>query len=68
LRFGTSAGTARGLDEADFAAIGRFISEVLQALAAGDTAASADTQAQVLAGVAELTDAHPIYPVRSVVV
>jgi len=58
LRFGTSAGTARGLDEADFAAIGRFISEVLH----GDTAASADTQARVLAGVAELTDAHPIYP------
>lgn len=62
LRFGTSAGTARGLDPSDFTAIGQFISEILHALAAGDAAAIASTQARIRAAVTDLTDRHPVYP------
>jgi len=64
MRFGTSAGTARGLDQADFAAIGGFIGETLLALAGGDATALANTQARVRVAVTELTAAHPIYPGR----
>ena len=62
LRFGASAGTARGLTEADFAMVGRLISEVLQALAADDDRALAQVQTRVRAEVTNLTARYEIYP------
>ena len=58
LRFGTSAGTARGLDAAAFAQVGRWIADVLEALAAGDATTVAE---RVRREVDDLVAQHPIY-------
>jgi glycine hydroxymethyltransferase len=55
LRLSSNAGTARGFDAADFAAIARWIVEVLRAPA--DEARLAGVKAEVLA----LCRCHPIY-------
>ncbi len=59
LRFGSSAGTARGLDNAAFTQIGHWIADVLDALAAGDPSA---TTSRVHREVGDLVSLHPIYP------
>lgn len=58
LRFGTSAGTARGLGVDEFTRVGHWIADVLDALSAGDAAATA---ARIEGEVAALTAAHPVY-------
>ena len=58
LRFGTSAGTARGLNAAAFAQVGRWIADVLEALAAGHATTVAD---RVRREVDDLVAQHPIY-------
>ena len=61
LRFGTSAGTARGLDTAAFAQIGRWIADVLEALTAGNATMTAE---RVHGEVNDLVAQHPIYQDR----
>ena len=58
LRFGTSAGTARGLNAAAFAQVGRWIADVLEALAAGHATTVAE---RVRREVDDLVAQHPIY-------
>ena len=58
LRFGTSAGTARGLDAAAFASVGRCIADVLEALSAGDPISV--TQ-RVRREVSDLIADYPMY-------
>ncbi|MCP3939175.1 MAG: serine hydroxymethyltransferase [Actinomycetia bacterium] len=58
LRFGSSAGTARGLDQDIFTQIGHWIADVLEALGAGDPGSVAT---RVRDEVAELVSHHPIY-------
>ena len=59
LRFGTSAGTTRGLDTDDFARIGAWIAGIVRALAQG----SADAEIlQTRQSVAELVARCPFYP------
>jgi len=62
MRFGTSAGTARGLNTDDFATVGRLIGDVLHALGSEDVARIAETGEHVRSAVADITNAHPIYP------
>ncbi|HHC09308.1 MAG TPA: serine hydroxymethyltransferase [Actinobacteria bacterium] len=57
IRLGTSAGTTRGLGEAEFRRVGELVAEVLAAAAAGR-----EVPRRVPAAVAELCDAFPIYP------
>jgi glycine hydroxymethyltransferase len=59
LRFGTSAGTARGMGEADFVAVADLVADVLRALVSGDADA---TVARARTTVAELVAPYPIYP------
>ncbi len=61
IRLGTSAGTTRGFDEADFAAIGEMILKVLLAMRANGGAGDPRTEAEVRARVLSLCKAHPIY-------
>ena len=58
LRLGVAAGTTRGFNEEEFATIGQWIADVIDAEAKGDGAAAA---ARVGAEVAKLCEAHPIY-------
>ncbi|MFQ5556732.1 MAG: serine hydroxymethyltransferase, partial [Acidimicrobiales bacterium] len=58
LRFGASAGTARGLDAEDFSLIGHLVADVLGDLAEGDPAATIDRSRRAVAG---LVERHPIY-------
>ena len=59
IRVGSPAGTTRGFGEAEFAQIGRWIGEVVDALASGgDTSA---VEARVKGEVMELTARFPIY-------
>ena len=57
LRFGVSALTTRGLDEAELRTIGGWIATALKSMAAG----SEEGLAEIRAGVAELCHRHPIY-------
>lgn len=59
LRFGTSAGTARGLRTGDFRAIGGWIADILHAMTAG---APESVQARVSNDVSRLVEQYPIYP------
>ena len=61
VRLGTSAGTTRGFGEAEFARIGALVLKVVDALAASGAEGDAKVEAEVLAEVRKLTDAHPIY-------
>jgi glycine hydroxymethyltransferase len=58
LRFGSSAGTARGFREDHFTRIGHMIGDVLLALAGR----AADTSAAIRAEVSDMCATHPIYP------
>lgn len=58
LRFGSSAGTARGFREEHFTRIGHMISDVLLALAGR----LPDTGTAIRSEVGELCAAYPIYP------
>lgn len=59
LRFGSSAGTARGLGADDFAQIGHWIADVLTALEDGD---ADPVVARIHTEVSELVGGYPIYP------
>ena len=61
VRLGTSAGTTRGFGAAEFAEVGELVLRVVDALAASGGAGDAAVEAEVLARVRALTDAHPIY-------
>lgn len=58
LRFGSSAGTARGFRAEHFTRIGQMMGDVLLAMAGR----GADTSAAVRSEVSELCAAYPIYP------
>ncbi|WOR13820.1 serine hydroxymethyltransferase [Hyphomonas sp. FCG-A18] len=58
IRVGSPAGTTRGFKEAEFTQIGKWIGEVVDALAKGDSTATED---KVRAEVRELTARFPIY-------
>jgi glycine hydroxymethyltransferase len=58
IRLGTPAGTTRGFGVAEFREIGHLISDVLDGLAAGDSAAA---EQRVKARVGELCARFPIY-------
>ncbi|MCB1311295.1 MAG: serine hydroxymethyltransferase [Sedimentitalea sp.] len=60
VRLGTSAGTTRGFDAADFRKVGALILQVIDALAANPDGDAA-VEAAVLADVRALCAAHPIY-------
>lgn len=61
LRIGSPAGTTRGFGEAEFAQIGRWMAEVLDALAA-NPAGDTEVERRVGAEVKALTARFPIYP------
>ena len=61
VRLGTSAGTTRGFGEAEFARVGELVLRVVDALAGKGADGDAAVEAEVLAEVRKLTDAHPIY-------
>jgi len=58
LRFGASAGTARGMGEDDFSLIGRLAADVLLAMASGDVD---ETVRDARSIVTELVARYPIY-------
>ncbi|MEQ8301715.1 MAG: serine hydroxymethyltransferase [Hyphomonas sp.] len=58
IRVGSPAGTTRGFREAEFTQIGNWISEVVDAVAAGESASAED---KVRAEVQALTAQFPIY-------
>ncbi len=58
IRLGTPAGTTRGFGVEEFRAIGHMISDVLDGLAAGDSAAA---EREVAARVTDLCRRFPIY-------
>ena len=60
VRLGTSAGTTRGFDVADFRKVGDLVLRVINALAANPEG-DAVVEAQVLTEVRALCAAHPIY-------
>jgi glycine hydroxymethyltransferase len=59
LRVGTPAGTTRGFGPAEFRQVGKWIGEVLDAVATGED--SAAVEKKVRAEVVELTRRFPIY-------
>lgn len=59
LRFGSSAGTARGFGTIEFAQIGHLIADVLDAVG---TAAESEVMAATRSSVGEMCTAYPIYP------
>jgi glycine hydroxymethyltransferase len=60
VRLGTSAGTTRGFDAADFRTVGDLVLRVISALASSPEGDAA-VEAAVLAEVRALCAAHPIY-------
>jgi glycine hydroxymethyltransferase len=58
VRVGSPAGTTRGFGEAEFTQIGRWIGEVVDAVASGDSSA---TETRVREAVKKLTAQFPIY-------
>lgn len=58
LRIGSPAGTTRGFDPADMAAIAGWVCDILDALAAGDASTAVDT---ARAQVSALCARHPVY-------
>ena len=61
LRIGSPAGTTRGFGEAEFTQIGKWMAEVLDALA-NNPAGDAEVEKRVGAEVKALTARFPIYP------
>ena len=62
VRLGTPAGTTRGFAEAEFRAIGDWIVEVVDGLAAHGETGNAEVEAAVRTKVASLCAKFPIYP------
>ncbi|MBL3553884.1 serine hydroxymethyltransferase [Rhodovulum sulfidophilum] len=62
IRLGSPAGTTRGFGEAEFAQIGRWITEVVDGLAANGEEGNAEVEARVKAEVEALCARFPIYP------
>ncbi len=62
VRLGSPAGTTRGFGEAEFRQIGRWITEVVDGLAAHDEDGNGAAEARVKAEVAALCARFPIYP------
>jgi glycine hydroxymethyltransferase len=62
VRLGTPAGTTRGFGEAEFRQIGRWITQVVDGLAAHGEDGNAEVEARVRAEVKTLCDRFPIYP------
>ncbi|TCO72884.1 serine hydroxymethyltransferase [Rhodovulum euryhalinum] len=62
IRLGSPAGTTRGFGEQEFAQIGRWITEVVDGLAANGEEGNAAAEDKVKAEVAELCARFPIYP------
>lgn len=58
LRLGAAAATTRGMKEAEFAALGAIIADLIEAEASGDTDA---TVARCADQVAEICEIHPVY-------
>ena len=59
VRLGSPAGTTRGFGQAEFAAIGHLIADIVDGLGAGSV--DPDISDRVKAEVAKLTEAFPIY-------
>ena len=62
VRLGTPAGTTRGFGEAEFRQIGRWITEVVDGLAANGEEGNGAVEAKVKAEVEALCQRFPIYP------
>jgi len=62
VRLGTPAGTTRGFGEGEFRQIGRWITEVVDGLAANGEDGNAAVEAKVKAEVETLCKQFPIYP------
>jgi glycine hydroxymethyltransferase len=61
VRLGTPAGTTRGFGETEFRQIGRWITRVVDGLAASGEEGNAEAEAAVKAEVADLCSRFPIY-------
>ncbi|WP_134724506.1 serine hydroxymethyltransferase [Paracoccus luteus] len=62
VRLGSPAGTTRGFGEAEFRQIGRWITEVVDGLAANGADGNAEVEAKVAAEVKALCARFPLYP------
>ncbi len=62
VRLGTPAGTTRGFGDGEFRQIGRWITEVVDGLAANGEEGNASVEAKVKAEVETLCKQFPIYP------
>ena len=62
IRLGTPAGTTRGFGEAEFAAIGQLIAEVVDGMARNGDDGDGQVEQRVRARVEELCTRFPIYP------
>jgi glycine hydroxymethyltransferase len=62
VRLGSPAGTTRGFGETEFAQIGRWITQVVDGLAANGEEGNAAVEARVRAEVGETCTRFPIYP------
>ena len=62
IRLGTPAGTTRGFGRAEFAQIGRWITEVTEGLAANGEDGNGTVEARVRDEVSELCKRFPLYP------
>ncbi|MFP4406160.1 MAG: serine hydroxymethyltransferase, partial [Rhodosalinus sp.] len=62
VRLGSPAGTTRGFGEPEFRQIGRWITEVVDGLAANGEAGNAEVEDKVKREVAELCGRFPLYP------
>lgn len=62
IRLGSPAGTTRGFGEPEFRQIGRWITEVVDGLAANGEDGNAEVEAKVKAKVSEMCGRFPLYP------
>ena len=62
IRLGTPAGTTRGFGEDEFRQIARWITEVVDGLAANGEDGNGDVETRVRGEVQKMCDAFPIYP------
>jgi len=62
IRLGSPAGTTRGFGEQEFAQIGRWITEVVDGLAANGEEGNSAVEEKVKTEVAELCARFPLYP------
>jgi glycine hydroxymethyltransferase len=62
VRLGSPAGTTRGFGEPEFRQVGRWITEVVDGLAANGEEANGEVERKVKGEVAELCGRFPLYP------